>query len=232
MALSQSALRGISVKIARLLLIVAFFGICCSVARADGTDPKVFTSGCGGKGQPACDADFLTPSNPTQVSVTFTFLAADDPSNPDPGQVAAFDDIVNWTGMNIGRFVLNLAANDSNGDALTYACGGNNLNGAFNCSQLGADSFLFDGGTLCSVPQADNPQDAQTAFAWISAPPAPCQIGERFFLEASLPGDPTNLVGKSVTATIFAPEPSSALLLLIGFAAGAFVIRKRSLHLA
>ena len=219
-------------KIARLLLIVAFLGICCSVASADGTDPKVFTSGCGGRGQPACDADFLTPSDPTVLHVTFTFLAADDKNNPDKGQVAAFDDIVNWTGGDIGSFILDLDSIASNGDQLSYACGGNSLNGAFNCTQLGADSFRFDGGVLCSLPPPDNGPDAQTAYSWISAPPAPCQIGERFFLEASLPGDPSNLVGATVGATVFAPEPSSAFLLLIGLGAGAFMLRKRSFVLA
>ena len=67
-------------KIARLLLIVAVSGIACSAAFAQdsGTDPKPFTQGCGGKGQPACDADVLTAANPTATFNNLVFLKADD----------------------------------------------------------------------------------------------------------------------------------------------------------
>jgi hypothetical protein len=123
------------VKFARLLLIVAIFGISCSIARADGTDPKMFSSGCGGSGQPACDAFFLTapgtaPSAGPPASgpagqlddVTFNFLAASDPTNI-YGVTAAWVDVVNLSGAPLGSFVFNLGADDSSGQPLTYTCG-------------------------------------------------------------------------------------------------------------
>jgi hypothetical protein len=238
---------GDNVKISRLLVAAALAAFCCSVALADGaTDPLVKTQGCGGKGQPLCDEDFLTTGNPTEVDgAIFTFLAANDPNNPDQPNVAAFDDIVNWTGMNIGRFVVTLDSSATlvNPDGsitsipLSYECGGplEGSTGAFNCTQLSADTFEFDGGTLCSVPLANTQAGAQTANNWLTKGQAPCQFGERFILEATAndnDGNPNGLVGSTVGANVFAPEPSSAFLLLTGLMAGAFVLRKRSTDLA
>jgi hypothetical protein len=238
---------GDNVKISRLLVAAALAAFCCSVALADGaTDPLVKTQGCGGKGQPLCDEDFLTTGNPTEVDgAIFTFLAANDPNNPDQPNVAAFDDIVNWTGVNIGRFVVTLDSSAAlvNPDGsttfipLSYECGSplEGSTGAFNCTQLSADTFEFDGGNLCSVPLPTTGPAAQTANSWLTKGQAPCQFGERFILEATAndnDGNPAGLVGATVEGNIFAPEPSSAFLLLTGLMAGAFVLRKRSTELA
>jgi hypothetical protein len=225
------------VKLARLLLMVALFGISCSVARADGTDPKVFTQGCGGTGQPACDAFYVTPPGSTPETgvsgplgelngVIFSFLAADDPSNP-YGVTAAFLDVVNISGFSVGSFVFNLASEDSSGETLSYSCGSapEGSSGSLpTCTQLGTDSFQFSGAQICSVPPGPPIGEAQFLIE------PTCQYGERFVLAAT-DGDPTDLAGQSVAATFYAPEPSSGLLLLVGLAGG-FFLRKRSFSLA
>jgi len=220
------------VKLARLLLFVAIFGISWSVARADSTDPKVFTSGCGGKGQPVCDPDFLTQQNPTSIAnVTFTFLSETDPNNPLPGTVTAFDDIANLSGVSVNHFILTLSPDDSNNDPLTYSCGTPpaNTTGSFTCTQIGVDTFDFLGGPICSVP-TDPTGISELLF--LQNPT--CQYGERFYLQASTDaGDknPDALIGQSVTGSLLVPEPASGLLLLIGLCGGAFVLRKRALNL-
>jgi hypothetical protein len=244
---SDSFAVGDIVKISRVLVAVAFAAFACSVAMADGaTDPLVKTQGCGGRGQPICDEDFLTTGNPTELDgITFTFLAADDPNNPDQPNVAAFDDIVNWTGESIGRFVVTLdpsaALVNPDGSTslipLSYECGSplEGSTGSFNCTQLGADTFEFDGGNLCSVPLPNSPAGAQTANNWLTKGQAPCQFGERFILEATANdnnGNPAGLVGSTVGANVFAPEPSSAFLLFTGLMGGVFLLRKRSTDLA
>jgi hypothetical protein len=244
---SDSFAVGDNVKISRLMIAAALAAFSCSVVLADGaTDPLVKTQGCGGKGQPLCDADFLTTDSPSELDgVTFTFLAGNDPTNPDQPNVAAFDDIVNWTGTNVGRFLVNLdpSATITNPDGstssipLSYACGSplEGSTGAFNCTQLSADSFMFDGATLCSIPLPNTPGGAKTAQSWLNSGQAPCQFGERFILEATANdngGNPGGLVGGTVGANVFAPEPSSAFLLLTGLMAGVFGLRKRSTNLA
>jgi len=217
------------VKLARLLLFVAIFGISWSVARADSTDPKVFTSGCGGKGQPVCDADYLTTQNPSIINgAVFQFLSPTDPNNPLPGTVTAFDDVANLSGVSVGLFTIVLSSLDSSGETLSYSCGTppQGTTGSFACTQINADTFQFQGGPICSVPT--DPTGIQE-LQFLQNPT--CQYGERFYLQAT-DSDPADLVGQSVTANIFAPEPSSALLLLIGLGAGGCFLRKRAVRFA
>jgi len=217
------------VKLARLLLIVALFGLSCSIARADGTDPKVLTSGCGGVGEPACDPVVIT-SLGEEPPITFQF---------DPTGSTASVDIVNWTDATIGTFILTLdgfatVPTEGGGTttvALSYECGSGGV-GAFGCTQVGgtgSDVFEFDalpGGALCSLPPAG--QAAYDILTGLAS--SPCQYGEVFTLQA-VDGDP-NLANATVGATIFAPEPSSAFLLLIGLGVGAFGLRRRSVSVA
>jgi len=227
------------VKLARLLLFIAVFGITWSVARADSTDPKVFTQGCGGTKQAACDAFYLTPPGSTPVAgvsgpagtvndVTFEFLSASSSLNP-YGVTAAFLDVVNISGLSIGTFVFSLDPDDSSGEQLTYSCGTppSGTTGAFpTCTQLDADTFQFSGALICSIPTDPT---GIVEYQFLQNPT--CQYGERFVLEAT-EGDPSDLAGQSVNASFVATEPPSGLLLLFGLASAAFVLRKRSLGLA
>jgi hypothetical protein len=92
------------VKITRLLVLVAFFGICCSVALADGTDP-VFKLGGGGGSIPL-----------TSDTFSFTVNQAD--------AVAGFVsfDFINFTGATIVELDLLAPGTTTTGDPLSFAC--------------------------------------------------------------------------------------------------------------
>lgn len=174
-------------------LVVALVTVSAPVALADGVDPIVFTKGCGGTGQPACDAEILTPGN-TTLTVTETFTC--DLS----GNCTASDTVINETGTVINAFGLVL---DNLGGALTYSCG---EGGLFTCTQTGATSFAFSGGTLCS----DSDDFIEGTFV---------SDGDECGVVIGLSGTTAEgiFTGETVTGTFNTPEPSSALLLLFGF---------------
>jgi hypothetical protein len=178
------------------------------VASADttGADPKLLTQGCGGKGQPACDAEFLTPGSDT-VTVTETFTC--DIS----GNCTASDTVVNATGADLSSFNLVL----SNPGSLVYSCGPATAQ-FFSCNQTGPDSFNFAGATLCS--------DADDLHGTTFTPD-----GDECGVIISLTGTTAEglFTGETVTGSVSTPEPSSALLLLFGLSAGLLAFKKITL---
>jgi len=206
--------------------VVAFLGISCSAAFADGTDPKVFTSGCGGKGQPACDADVLTPENLTlPISLTFNNVG---------GQEVAFVDIINDTGKDLNDFSVGFSVNpglvfsgcQSGGlltctpnfeGSVTSGVANYTLSGATICSTNGDDWLFGDvGGSLLGKSFYINDHDADDN----------CQWGFRLELIGQ-PGD-TILNGETVSGSVSAPEPPSGLLLFTGLFVAFFATRKLS----
>jgi hypothetical protein len=90
------------VKIARLLVLVAFIALTCSVAMADGTDPVFKLSGGGG----------------SEVLTTFTFSFTVDPANEFTcgSDVCVSLDFINFTHTTIGQLNLNAPA------GFTFSC--------------------------------------------------------------------------------------------------------------
>ncbi|HWN74895.1 MAG TPA: hypothetical protein VNO13_04075, partial [Candidatus Udaeobacter sp.] len=84
-------------KICRLLVLVALFGLTCSVAMADGTDPVFKLSGGGG----------------SEVLTTFTFSFTVNPAKEfscNDGDVCVSLDFINFTHTTIGQPNLNAPA--------------------------------------------------------------------------------------------------------------------------
>lgn len=184
-------------------LVVAVVSLSAPVALADGTDPIVFTRGCGGKGQPACDVEVLTPGN-TSISVSETFTC------DTTGNCTATDSVINLTGMPIDTFSLSLVSPDPH---LTYSCD-NSPGQLFTCFQPDPATpfFTFSGASLCSDPDSDLVGDVFTpdgdecgVIIGLSGTTA-----EGLFTGETVPG----------TFSAAAPEPSSALLLLFGLMGG------------
>jgi hypothetical protein len=224
------------VKLIHLLVVVVFLGISTSVALADGvpTDPVLVTKGCGGKGQVACDAEILTAGG----TVNFTglsFLTADQGFNTDTNQcnegtvlgtscnpfntTAALGVVLNDTGDTLTMLNVTASGSDSSGNSLLFGpCTGGEIFPT--CTEIGTNSGIYalSGGSLCSVESADiiggalvPDGDADDACGVI--------IG-------FVPGSATeNLQGATMSFSANVPEPSSALLLLFGLAAGLFALK-------
>jgi PEP-CTERM motif len=213
------------VKRARLVLIVALFGISCSSAFAQ--DPKPFTSGCGGVGQPACDADVLTASNPTATFTNLVFLAADENFNTETdqcdegdvlglscnpfNQVAALGVVQNDT----GNTITNITVIPSSSEGLSFSCGKTSGTLFTTCMQTGG-VFVLSGGSLCTL-NADDFKGPDGTYKDDGDHDDTCSGAIIGFVPA--PGDPTNLQGDTMSFSATAPEPSSVLLLLFGFVA-------------
>ncbi|HXC47327.1 MAG TPA: PEP-CTERM sorting domain-containing protein [Candidatus Sulfotelmatobacter sp.] len=205
-------------KIIYILVVVAFLGMSASVALADGADPIVFTRGCGGSGQPACDAGLIT-GTAGNFSANFTATFSCSPT-ADASTCFATEDLINLTGATINAFNLALNPVSVMGIPLTFSC---ETGGFFVCTQNSALSFTFSGGanSLCSTDSNDlSPiagQPGQYSFNPDGDADDTCSgitIGMQ-----GVTGEP-NLNGVTVTGSVSTPEPSSALLLLFGLMAG------------
>ncbi len=198
---------------------MAFFGLASTVALADSapTDPLVKTQGCGGRGQPVCDANVLT--NPSQVlAITLTFM-----------NNIASDAIINESGQAITNFLVSFnvpASLDFEGCV---------PGGFFTCTQISAPEFgtagtaiySLSGASLCSTDKND----------WLMLGPLAIKIPDgdtddkcqsAFDLELVTGPNETIPNGTQVTGSVSAPEPSSGLLLLFGLSASLLAFKRIS----
>lgn len=195
-------------KIIRFLIVFAFLGISAAVALADGVDPIVRTRGCGGAGQPACDAVLLTG---TSVDISATFAC----SGTTADTCTASETVLNGTVNAITSFTLAFNATGTlpGGGTipLSFACApppGEGPGFLFNCS--GTNTLTFTGGSLCPENEVEAEPDGD-------------ECGVVIELQGSATtNDPTGtgLAGVTISANFSTPEPSSALLLLFGLMAG------------
>ena len=198
-------------KLIHLLVVVAFLGISASVALADGVDPIVFTRGCGGTGQPACDAILLTG---TSVNISATFACSGSTADT----CSTFVDVLNGTLAAINSFTITFNATGTLPDGggtipLSFACATPPVEGApflFNCSGSG-NTLTFTGGTLCPENESETVPDGDECGVVIN------------LQGSSTTNDPTGtgLAGVTISGNFSTvPEPSSALLLMAGLMAG------------
>jgi hypothetical protein len=211
------------VKLIHLLVVVVFLGISASVALADGVDPIVFTRGCGGSGQVACDAALITGTAgnfSANFSATFSCSSLTDATT-----CFASDDLINLTGAIVSVFNLTLNPVSVLGNPLIFSC---EAGGYFACTQNSALSFTFSGvptgNSLCSTDSNDvTPTPGQPGqFTFVPDGDADDTCSGITIGMQGTTGDP-NLQGVTVTGSVSnvsAPEPSSALLLLFGLMAG------------
>jgi len=193
-----------------MLVVVAFLGVSASVAQADGTDPIVFTKGCGAVGQPACKTVPLTPGE-TTVTVSETFHCTGTGTDT----CSAIEDVINETGATVTSFFLAFQPVSVNNIPLSFSCEqGEPGSFLFACNPLGNNVFAFTGGSLCS--DSDDVVDG----VFIPDPPgSQDECGVIIGLQG-IAGEPF-LDNVTVTSTFSTtPEPSSAVLLLFGLMAG------------
>jgi hypothetical protein len=215
---------GLTVKLIRFLIVFAFLGISASVSIADGVDPVVFTKGCGGKGQVACDAGLIT-GTPGNFSATFSATFSCSPT-ADASTCFATEDLINVTGGTVNAFNLALDPVSVMGNPLTFSC---EPGGYFVCTQISALDFNFsgvpNGNSLCSAEMDDvtaTEQPGQYIFNGEVPPDADDTCSGITIGMQGVTGEP-NLNGVTVTGSVSSvptPEPSSALLLLFGLMAG------------
>jgi len=205
------------VKIARLLFIVALFSgltSLASVAKADGVDPIITTSGCGGRNQKPCDAVVLGPGQ-TSASLSLTF-GCTDPTNPTT--CTASETVLNDTGAAITNFALLFTGEfDSMGNPITlsFSC---SASGFFLCSpdSSNSDLFHFTGASICSGSlNRDDFVDG------VFTPDGDSDDGCGVVITLQgVAGDLQNgvnpLNNAVVDASFSTPEPSTILLLLFG----------------
>ena len=209
-------------KIARLLIVAALLGISCTAALADSTDPILFTKGCGGKGQPACDAFVLTASN-LSIPITLTFADIG-------GQEIAQADIINDTGKTLSDFTVSFDVNPG----LSFT--GCQTGGFFTCTPLfsgpvtsGIASFSLTGNSLCSTDSNDwiNGVVGGTFRSDDDADDS-CTFG--FTLGLLAGSNDTVLTGEKVFGTVSAPETSSGLFLAIGLLSALVVLKRAAVN--
>jgi hypothetical protein len=190
------------------LLMVAFLSVSAPTALADGTDPIVFTKGCGGVGQPACKTVLLTPGE-TTVTVSETFNCTGTATDT----CSAIEDVINESGATVTRFDLAFNPVSVNNIPLSFSCAPPPTEGSFlfTCNSLGGNTFAFTGGSLCS--------DSDDLVDGVFTPDGD-ECGVIIGLQG-IAGEPF-LQGVTVTSTFSTstPEPSSAVLLLFGLMAG------------
>ena len=187
------------------LMVVAFLSVSAPAALADGTDPIVFTQGCGKVGQPPCKTVLLTPGETTvTVSETFNCTGAGTDT------CSAIEDVINESGATVTSFSLAFQPVSVNNIPLSFSCEQGTF--LFACNPLGNNVFAFTGGSLCS----DSDDLVEGVFT-----PDGDECGVIIGLQG-IAGEPF-LQGVTVTSnfsTTPAPEPSSAVLLLFGLMAG------------
>ena len=206
-------------KLARLLLVMAILALASSVALADSapTDPLVKTQGCGGKGQPVCDANILT--DPSQVlAITLTFM-----------NNVASDAIINESGKAVSYFTVSFDVPS------TLDFEGCVPGGFFVCTQISAPEFgtagtavySLSGASLCSTDKNDWSINGSVATKVYDGD-ADDYCQSAFDLEL-ITGPNENIPnGTQVTGSVAAPEPSSALLLLFGLSASFLAFKRFS----
>jgi len=196
----------IHIFIVAALLVVAFLSVSAPVALADGTDPVVFTRGCGGVGQPACRTVLLTPGE-TTVTVSETFNCTGTGTDT----CSAIEDVINESGATVTSFFLAFQPVSVNNIPLSFSCEtGETGSFLFACNPLGNNVFAFTGGSLCS----DSDDLVEGVFT-----PDGDECGVIIGLQG-IAGEPF-LQNVRVTSTFSTtPEPSSAVLLLFGLMAG------------
>jgi hypothetical protein len=181
------------------LLVVAFLSVSAPAALADTTDPILFTKGCGGVGQPACDALILGPGQ-TGGTLTETFSCSS-------GNCTADESIINETGAPLTSFTLSW-----NTTGLTFTCA---EGGFFACSPVNSTTELLTGGPLCSTDS----NDVSVGEGGVITFTADGDSDDSCFgVTVELTGTTTEGLfdGEKITASYSTPEPSSALLLLFG----------------
>lgn len=199
-----------------LLLLIALVALYSPASWADGTnppvDPKPITQGCGGT-NPPCDYTVIGPSGEVSISLTFEPVKGDYVVvNGVQEQVyEAVEDFVNESGHTITGFT---ASFNVPSGLVFEGCGS---------TQLGTCTPDFEGNVTSGV--------ATYTFGGLDLPsydPDDCEgvIGLVLGL-ISIPGTDVVMSGETVTGTLSVPEPSSALLLLFGLAAGLVGFRSR-----
>ncbi|HET7106439.1 MAG TPA: PEP-CTERM sorting domain-containing protein [Candidatus Acidoferrum sp.] len=192
-------------KISRLLVLVAFMGISCSAALADGTDPVMKLGGGG-------NSEILTTN-------TFSFSF----TQTNPPQTSFFIDFINNTGTRMTA--LDLLITGSAG--LVFTCD-NTIDPYFtNCGSSIQDSgqylisFFGLDATHLGIPFATKIkcEDGEDGFeddddggpTTCTATPILSDFGITVGVGDMAPGQ-----SFSVAGTLVAPEPSSVVLLLAG----------------
>lgn len=186
-------------KIFRFLVVVGFLAICASAARADGTDPVVTPSGCGGNSGKPCDAVTFSGA-PLTFTETFSTSACPE------GVTGACADmgVVNNSESIVTEFTLAFVPGSSDQGNYTADCSPETTPG-FTCNNI-ATNVVQVIGTI-------NFEDPDCVIYY---------TGVNILLE----GD-ASLAGESVSVTFSTPEPSSILLLLSGIMAGLVALKSR-----
>lgn len=233
---SSEKVRGLTVKLIRSLMVVAFFGISASLALADGVDPLVGIKSGGGS----------TPITVTNPNPTFSLIVVQDPGDasvcsiagdtcavvptgPGAGMLPVFQ---NQTGSTLTMLTVFIA----NGTLpLTFSCNPAETSIFSSCSPTvvaGGTDVTFSGGTGVAPATFGfkGDDDSDDSFCQEVGPSGSgCSddfgfIGGEFAVDiegvlsdstSDLPTG-TTIQGATITST---PEPGSALLLLFGAAA-------------
>jgi len=203
------------VKISRLLVLVAFMGISCSVALADGTDPVMKLGGGG-------SSEILT-SNTFSFSFTQT----------SPPQTSFFIDFINNTGTRVTTLDLLITGSaglvfscDNTIDPYFTNCGTTlQDNGKYLMSFFGLDAthlgIPFATKIVCGDGEEGFEDDEDGGENTCTATPILSDFGITVAVGDMAPGQ-----SFSVAGTLVAPEPSSVVLLLAGGLL--FLLYKRS----
>ena len=205
------------------------------MALADGapTDPKLITSGCGGKGQPACDAYLITSTHET-LNITLTL-------DTTVGDVFYGDDIasfINISGHTLtSGFGLNInvpnglsfqgCGTPPEGVTLLFTCSGGGSPG--NPITGGTAVFTLTGASICSA-NFDDLTIGENGISYYSDSDKDDNCQPAFTLALQPIGGET--LPNKITGSISTPEPSSALLLLFGLAAGLLAFKGLRTNLA
>jgi len=190
------------VKFTRLLVLVAFFGIACSVTLATGTDPVMKLGGGGGS------QVLTTPS----FSFSFTQTS--------PPQSSFFVDFINNTGKNMSAVDLLITGStglvftcDNSIDPYFTNCGtALQDNGKFLITFFGLDATHLGIPFATLVRCADGTERLEDEGSTsCTAVPALSDFGFTVGVQDMVAGQ-----NFSVAGTLVAPEPSSLALVLAG----------------
>jgi hypothetical protein len=190
------------VKFTRLLVLVAFFGIACSVTLATGTDPVMKLGGGGG----------------SQVLTTPTFSF--NFTQTSPPQTSFFVDFINNTGLNMSAVDLLITGStglvftcDNSIDPYFTNCGtALQDNGKFLITFFGLDATHLGIPFATLVRCADGTERLEDEGSTsCTAVPALSDFGFTVGVQDMVAGQ-----NFSVAGTLVAPEPSSLALVLAG----------------
>ncbi len=202
-------------KLIRLLMVVAFFGISASLVLADGVDPLVGIKSGGGS----------TPITITNPNPSFTATVGTTGCSI-PGDNCALAVFQNQLGTTLTNLTIFIPTTMVGLNTLVFGCNGQETAIFTNCLATavsdGTDLF-FSGGSVLSqgtvfcvpdddaddetcTPQTGDPDDLQTA------------TGE---FAVDIEGSTTEIPSGTLipTQAVTTPEPGSALMLLFGMVA-------------